>query len=341
VDQPMGRVFVSCLPAQEDTLRKMAFQSCVRSGLDPYSFDWEVGASPEGYLQRRMEDCHLFIGIYEKEYGQRIVGSQDSEERISAIDFELQAALRVLGSRNVLLFARKGDHRDADLNRILARTKLDVTLFDRDLDFNLLIDEEVKKWRSWHAYRVSQATPRTVSVKLECRDRSGILAAVYKTIYVHGGNVVRSRQTTHLGTANATIIAQWQEGAEYPREEAVRESLQHELHALLGETTGALEVVRLSTQDGEIKAKGNFSVLFFDGPGIAERIFAVFARSSTSILESYLTQVSVTPPMARFVMDVNATNITHEKVNHLAQELRAQAGIVAVEAHMEIGSWWY
>jgi Domain of unknown function (DUF4062) len=341
VEQPTVRVFVSCLPAEMDSLRIMASTSCIRSSLDPYTFDWELAKNglPESYLQRRMEECQLFIGIYEKDYGQRALHLDG--ENVSTIDFELHTALRVLGPENVLLFARKVDQPDADLNRMLIRSKLDVTHFDQDLDFGLLIDEAVKKWVNYQADRDRRLAPRTISIRLDCRDRAGILAATYKIVFIHGGNVARSRQTTHLGTTSATVIAQWQAGAEYPSEETIHESLQRELHALLGETAVTLEVVRIITQDGEIKAKGNFSILFFDGPGIAERIFSVFARSSTSVIESHLIRVSTTPPMARFIVAVNATNISHEKINHLAREMKEQAGIVAVEAHMEIGSWWY
>ncbi|HEX7182330.1 MAG TPA: DUF4062 domain-containing protein [Thermoanaerobaculia bacterium] len=343
MDQSLLHVFVSCLHAEGSSLRALAFTSCVRSGLDPYFFDWELvkGASAlEAFLERRLEECQLFIGIYEKEYGKRILHLKDSAEKISPLEFELQVALRVLGPKKILLFARQVDDRDADLNRMLVKTKLHVVPFEKDPDFGLLIDEALKEWQASQAFQVRHA-PRTISTKVECRDRVGILAAIYKTIYIHGGNVVRSRQITHLGIASATVIAQWAEGAESPKEEVIRESLQRELHTLLGEETGTLEVVRVIAQDGEIKAKGNFSVLFFDGPGIAERIFSVFSRSSASVLESHLVQVAANPPMAKFLIAANATNLSHEKINLLTRELKGQAGIVSVEAHMEMGSWWY
>lgn len=339
MDQSIPHVFVSCQEGA-DSLRKMAYQSCLRSDLDPYFFEWDLatGAFPEAFLERRMGECRLFIGIYEQDYGKRIIQTGDSSEKISALECELQIALRVLGPKNILLFARGVGERDAELNRMLVHAKLDIKPFDRDLDFALLIDEEVKKWQTQQA---QPRHPKTLSIKLECKDRTGILAGIYRAIFFHGGNVVRSRQTTHLGMVNILAIAQWQEFSEHPTEDTVRQSLLHELHSLLGEETGSLEVVRIIAEYGEIKAKGNFSVVFFDGPGIAERIFSVFARSSVSVLESHLTQLSNTPPMASFFVSANATNISHEKIHHLARELRTQAGIVSAKAYMEIGSWWY
>jgi predicted amino acid-binding ACT domain protein len=343
MDQSVLHVFVSCHGGEAQALRASAYQACLRSELDPYFFDWELakGSASEAFVERRMKECALFIGIYEQDYGPRLVQLTESTGLVSALDFELQVALSVLGPKNMILFARQGADRDADLNRMLVKTKLEVRTFERD--FDLLIDEAVKEWRR---SRVEPMHPRTLSIKFACKDRPGILAAMFKAIYTHAGNIIRSRQTTHLGIANATVIAQWHEFAEFPTEEAVRESLLHELHPLLGGEIEALdqtlEVIRIIAEYGEIKGKGHFSVLFFDGPGIAERIFSVFAKSSTSVLESHLVQVSTAPPyMAKFVIVVDATNIPHEKIRHLARELRTQAGIVSVESLMEIGSWWY
>lgn len=343
MNQSMPRVFISCFPTDPSILRSLAFKVCVRNGVDPSFYHWDIspGRETAEYLRRRIEESDLFVGIYDEEYGKKSVPLDDTEDLVSPIDFELQMALKVLDKSNIRLFMRETDNRDSDLNKMLLNR--DCRSFSSDNEFALMLDEIVKDWRAWLDHKAKQAPVglRTISISFECRDRVGIMAAIYRVLFIQGGDVIRSRQTTHLGIANATIIAQWHQGADCPGEEFLREVVAKELHALLGDAPVDVEVVRIITQDGEIKAKGFFEISFFDGPGIAERLFSVFAKHSTSVIESHLLQVSDTPPIAKFVIVANATNISQQQISHISHELGGLAGVFSVESYLRIGSWWY
>lgn len=340
----MYNIFISSRQNETKDLRSLAFRPCIRNGVDPFLFEWDVAPAEEivEYLTKRISDRHLFVGIYKKEYGQREVPLPGSGELVSPIEFELRTAIQHMGRENVMLFVQKGHQREADLESMLAGKVYKE--FESENEFSLLLDETIKSWKGLQEDKKRPIVPdsKVVSVSVDCRDRSGILATIYRTLFTQGGNVLYSRQTAHLGLATTRVIVQWEQRAEYPQEDALRAALSQNLATLLGvDTYKEISISSIPSNEGLIQAKGFFKIELFDGPGIAERIFAVFAKDSVSIIESQLDQVSTAPPIARFSIVTNATNMTSEMVNITATKLKSLAGIFRVDAYVKFGEWWY
>lgn len=340
----MHKVFISSRQNETKTLRPLAFRPCLRNEIDPFLFEWDVAPAEEivEYLTNRVKESHLFVGIHKKEYGNPEIPFGENGELISPIDFELRLAIQYIGRENVRLFVQKNDERETALQSMLANKVYKE--FESENEFALLLDEAIKDWKSRREdkERPIISDSQVVSIAVTCRDRPGVLASLYKVVFIHGGNIVRSHQTTHLGLASIRIIAEWSHRTDYPQGDLLKTMISQNLDSLLGrDAYKEVSISRMVDKEGLITAKGYFEVDFFDGPGIAERIFTVFARDSTSIVESSLEQITDTPPMAKFLIVANATNISREKVNMLADGIRGLAGVFRVDAYVGLGSWWY
>ncbi len=120
--------------------------------------------------------------------------------------------------------------------------------------------------------------------------------------------------------------------------------MEQEIGALY--TASQLPAVRIETsapreRPGDTKTKASFLIEFFDAPGIAERIFSIFARESISVLVSRLEQISAEPPMAQFRVETDVTNISRERTRLLVGKLGNLAGVFRVDENIEFETLHY
>ena len=314
---------------------------CGRYEIDPDALGWgePVTLDSARGVQERIEASSLFIGIYgtDDSYSSRRFDSEDGSRNVAA--FELEQACDRLDRFSVLCFEKKGTEMPSELTELLDRHERSITrcAFEEQRDLVLAADKRIKEWRRNQDHQERRSV---LSIRVECRDRHGVLATLADLVFRDRGSILRAEHRNHLHRSEIRVIVSW------PRSEsiepgALKVRLEKALETLFGVADASVTVTPILEREGVVETRGIFRILFFDGAGVAEKIFGVLADDQLSIVESRLLTLPGTPPLGRLELAVNAGGSKDERLSVIATRLEAQPNVIQVDRSTERGEWWY
>jgi len=338
--------FISALADDVARLKEASKLPCFRHGIDPNAFGWPqpIRAETLEYMKDRISSADLFIGIYRKEIDQRTVGGpHGGTPSTTCSQFDLTVACEHLPRESVLCFVEAGDSRSREVDRLLHEHRRAFTIYEFEdaRGFALVLDQALRRWIT----RVSEAAisppaDTVISIRIECRDRHGVLARLAEKIFREGGNVMRAENRVHLNRTHLQLIASWPRQVDVDAAE-LRGSLEQALEGLFGEKDATVTVSPIVDQEGVVTSRGLFRVLFFDGAGVAEQIFRVLAQEELSVVESNLATIPASPMIGRIDLWVNASGSEDARLGLVWGRLNEQPNVITVERLTERGRWWY
>ena len=341
--ESMHVAFISAGDDRNSSLADSARRVCTRYDIDPDAIGWPhpLGADSAEFVRERIAAASLFIGIYQTDvHAVPLPGANGSPSEINTTAFDLEAACKLLKKRDVLCFVQKGAERSRALEDLLEEheDRCQVHEFDEQRDLKLILDQVVKAWAT-DRLPVAEKGP-VLSIQVECRDRYGVLARLADRIFRERGNILRAEHRNHLHRSYIRFIARWP-----PHEQldptALRETLARALEEYFGEGDAAVTVTPVVDEEDMVTARTIFRVMFWDGLGVAERLFGVFADERVSIIESQLAAIPASPALGRLDLIVDSDGLPDSTLGLLQDRLKTQPHVFLVERSTERGKWWY
>lgn len=318
---------------------------CSRNAVDPDAFGWldPVRAEWPAHVAKRIANSRLFIGIYQNDVrNTRVPDPGGTSPHASSTELDLATACRQFKKADVLCFVQRDVDRSRELETLLERYRKSYEKHEFEAHQDLLpaLDKAVKQWVEINVRAPERGS--VLSVQVECRDRFGVLACLTDRLYQKGGNILRAEHRNHLQRSFIRVIVNWP-----VREKPDPTALKGELEQALGELLGAggenprIAVEPIVGGDGTVLTRGVFRVMFWDGRGVAERIFGVLADDKLSIIESHLETIPTSPALGRLELMVNAGGSRDERLSLIQNRLQGEPDVLLVERSTERGTWWY
>lgn len=316
-----------------------------------YGFDviFSFNISPKD-IPEQIKKSDYFFGIYGEEYGGKIIKYDGIDNKISKIDYELRIAVRDLPIENITLFCNKSIEsiRDDDFQSLLKRHQKLVYRYKDKVDLLLNIEVAIKNWNH-DANILSEKSVTSdhqiMSITLKTVDKRGLMLIIFRSILNQGGNVIQGKQDIYSNIATTRIIAEWTSENTPPSPKEVKDSINAAVVQFYG--TDEIEHFELTIKPlrsfkGDVQAKGQFIIEFFDGRGIGERIFREISQANISVLESSFMQINVdTPIIGQFNIVFDANDFERKQILDVAEALKKCPGVFRVEESIQIGNWWY
>ena len=326
------------LPGYGDSARHI----CTRHDVDPDATGWPetTGIKATELVQERIGAASLFVGIYQRDAKfVSVNGSGADGSSLNATEFELAAACELLKREDVFCFIQKCATRSQGLELMLRKFEQKYTAheFESEADFKLLLDQTVKAWRSR-----APAADRGYgfSIQIECPDRYGVLASLADRIFREGGNIMRAEHRNQHGRSFIRVIADWPLRFEIDHK-TIAAVLAKALKDLSGRDDASVSVVPLTDGVRTVTNRSVFKIMFWDGPGVAERLFAVMASERVSVVESQLVTIPATPQLGRLELVIDSGGAPDNLLSLIQDKLKKQPNVFIVERSTERGQWWY
>ncbi|MFN0173050.1 MAG: ACT domain-containing protein [Saprospiraceae bacterium] len=304
----------------------------------------------EGYITERIKGCDLFIGIYGKSYGKGQFPSTDPlSEPLSLIDLELNIALKHLKPHQIIIFRQNLEEEELDerLKSMFLPFK-QFNYFEREIDLILDLQTQIKIWLDSETILASKevtSNQQLLSITLRGKDQTGLLVRIFKVIVNLGGNVIQAKQDVYSKIATSRIISEWTLHNILEDRESLKMQIIKELGGLYGQSkTLEIDLIidELKSYEGDVRSKTRLKVEFFDGRGIAERIFRELSNESLNVLESNFQQVTANVPIiGEFIIVFDSTESDKKKIDNVAEKIRKCPGVIRVERIVMEGNWWY
>ncbi len=346
----MYKVFISSRQNEMANFRNLGQIACTQNLCIPVLIELEYSGAKEivTHMTDTIKECDLFVGIYGNEYGDRII-EEPSGNKISPIEFEFKYAMKHFKKENIQLYVQNSDSREPDLSALYNEhlRKYRNFPFDNSKDFRLQINANIKKWQSEQTREQEKSTAKDnlISVEVKCKDAQGILTCIFRVLAAKGGNVSRAKQLVYRNMADITVLAKLDQPCiKQPSEDKIKSAIKEELISNYDKDitdTVDIDVRNIEKEASQVNNRGHFTVEFFDNPGIAELIFAVFSEEKICILESSLEHFPSSPQVGRFYIIANLTDQDSKTTNSLVPQIEEITNVIHVDGRIEIGTWWY
>lgn len=346
----LNRAFISFEKSEMLFQHSEIARKCMFHELDPMDSNDLKGNFNADDIVESIKKCNLFIGVYGKKYGKKRFTVEGRSEPISLIELELKTAINTLGLANVILFRQDGDEDDLedDLKNMLLPHK-NILEYRSEVEFLNGLEEQIKYWLENERHlpkNVLGTEKELLKINFRGIDKRGLLERMFRTIINLRGNAIQTKQSIYSGNTSVQIISEWTKESIPPGVDKVKNYISSELKMLystkeINELT--LEVTKLKDAlDGAIQSKACFKIEFFDGKGIAERIFRELHIENINVLETSFVQITnYAPIIGEFTIVFDSSEYSRADIETIAKKIEKFPGIFKVNRNVEFGSWWF